>query len=111
VAPDQSYGGGWDGRLYISHYHAGAWIVDLETMIALDDSMNRTERLNEETIGFIIPSYADGTMLESQFYNFDHSPYIWAAEYYDGYTYLSCISTGLYIVQLDIDVPYVGLRG
>ena len=25
--PDQSYGGGWDGRLYISHYHGGLWAV------------------------------------------------------------------------------------
>ena len=33
-------------------------------------------------------------------------PFLWAAEYHDGYTYLSCITTGLYIVQLDIDAPY-----
>ena len=31
---DQSHGGGWDGRLYISHYHAGLWIIDVETLVA-----------------------------------------------------------------------------
>ena len=29
------------------------------------------------------------------------------AEYHNGYVYLSCITSGLYIVQLDLDVPYV----
>ena len=33
--------------------------------------------------------------------------FLWAAEYHDGYTYLSCITSGLYIAQLDIDVPYM----
>ena len=28
------------------------------------------------------------------------------AEHHDGITYASCISTGLYLVQLDIDLPY-----
>jgi hypothetical protein len=44
--------------------------------------------------------------LDSAYYDFGWTPFIWAAEYHKGYTYLSCITTGLYIVQLDIDQPY-----
>ena len=49
---------------------------------------------------------ADGAPLDSSYYDFGWTPFIWAAEHYKGYTYLSCITTGLYIVQLDIDEPY-----
>ena len=49
---------------------------------------------------------SDGAPLESAYYDFGWTPFIWAAEYHKGYTYLSCITTGLYIVQLDIDQPY-----
>ena len=31
---------------------------------------------------------------------------LWAVEHHDGITYASCISTGLYLVQLDADLPY-----
>ena len=32
------YGGDWDARLYISHYHAGLWVVDIETLKPSDPS-------------------------------------------------------------------------
>jgi len=106
--PDQSLGGNWDGRIYLSSYHAGLWIIDIETLMleGKNSDLNRTEVHSASTIGYHIPHGQDGTPLSSSYYDFGWTPFIWAAEYHNGYTYLSCITTGLYIVQLDIDKPY-----
>ena len=106
--PDTSNGGAWDGRIYLSSYHAGLWVVDIETLflLGLDPEMNRTEGHMLATIGYNLPHGLDGEPLDSAYYDFGWTPFIWAAEYHEGYTYLSCITTGLYIVQLDIDIPY-----
>jgi hypothetical protein len=50
----------------------------------------------------------DGEEIQSQFYNFAWAPYIWAVEQYEGRIYASCISTGLFIFELDIDKPFIG---
>ena len=106
--PDQSLGGNWDGRIYLSSYHAGLWIVDIETLMleAKNPNLNRSEVHSVSTIGYHLPHGRDGTPLSSSYYDFGWTPFIWAAEYHNGYVYLSCITTGLYIVQLDIDEPY-----
>ncbi len=106
--PDTSNGGAWDGRIYLSSYHAGLWVVDIETLflLGLNPEMNRTEGHMLATIGYNLPHGRDGEPLDSAYYDFGWTPFIWAAEYHEGYTYLSCITTGLYIVQLDIDIPY-----
>ena len=106
--PDQSLGGNWDGRIYLSSYHAGLWIIDIETLMleGKNPDKNRTEVHSASTIGYHIPHGQDGTPLDSSYYDFGWTPFIWAAEYHNGYTYLSCITTGLYIVQLDIYKPY-----
>ena len=106
--PDSSNGGAWDGRIYLSSYHAGLWVVDIETLflLGLEPEMNRTEGHMLATIGYNLPHGRDGEPLDSAYYDFGWTPFIWAAEYHEGYTYLSCITTGLYIVQLDIDIPY-----
>ena len=106
--PDNSHGGAWDGRVYLSHYHAGLWVVDIESLMVagLDDSMNRTEAYSYSTVGFHSPHAGESTILSSDYYDFGWVPFLWAAEYHEGYTYLSCITSGLYIVQLDIDKPY-----
>lgn len=106
--PDQSLGGNWDGRIYLSSYHAGLWIVDIETLMleAKNPNLNRTEVHSVSTIGYHLPHGQDGTPLSSSYYDFGWTPFIWAAEYHNGYVYLSCITTGLYVVQLDIDKPY-----
>ena len=105
--PDNSHGGTWDGRIYLSSYHAGLWVIDIESLMAagLEDG-NKTESHADATIGFHLPHGADGAPLDSSYYDFGWTPFLWAAEYHEGYTYLSCITTGLYIVQLDIDAPY-----
>ena len=106
--PDNSLGGSWDGRIYLSSYHAGLWVIDIESMMlaGLGDA-NKTEVHAESTIGYHISHAEDGEPLDSSYYDFGWTPFIWAAEYHEGYTYLSCITTGLYIVQLDIDRPYI----
>ena len=105
---DASRGGTWDGRLYVSHYHAGVWILDLETLIA-PESINRVDIHFEATVGYFLPmGDLDGEEIQSQFYNFAWAPYIWAVEQYEGRIYASCISTGLYILELDIDKPFIG---
>ena len=106
--PDNSHGGAWDGRVYLSHYHAGLWVVDIESLMVagLDESMNRTEAYSYSTVGFHMPHDGESTILSSDYYDFGWVPFLWAAEYHEGYTYLSCITSGLYIVQLDIDKPY-----
>ena len=109
--PDNSHGGTWDGRLYVSHYHGGMWIVDVETMIEAGHTgqdMNSTNM--EATIAFYLPHGSDyGEPLGSQYYDFGWIPFLWAVEYHDGYAYMSCITSGLYIAQLDIDKPYRGV--
>jgi len=107
--PDTSHGGAWDGRIYLSHYHSGVWVIDVEALMhaGLGD-YNKTDVYFESTIGYFLPHGADGTPLESQYYDFGWVPFLWAAEYHKGYIYTSCITSGLYIMQLDIDKPYEG---
>ena len=109
--PDNSHGGTWDGRLYVSHYHGGMWIVDVETLIAAGHSgqdMNSTNM--EATLAFYLPHGSEyGEPLDSAYYDFGWIPFLWAVEYHDGYAYMSCITSGLYIAQLDIDKPYRGV--
>ena len=109
--PDHSLGGTWDGRLYVSHYHGGLWVVDVETLIHAGlTGQNRNDTNMDATIGFYLPHGSEyGEQLDSQYYDFGWIPFLWAAEYHDGYTYMSCITSGLYVVQLDIDEPYEGV--
>ena len=105
--PDTSHGGNWDARIYLSHYHAGLWIIDVETLMAADSTMNRTVLYRDATVGYHLPHGQDGVPLDSSYYDFGWVPFLWAAEYHDGFVYLSCITSGLYIVQLDLDRAYV----
>ncbi len=94
--------------MYISHYHAGIWILDLETLIA-PDSTDRIDIHFEATVGYYLPSgHLNGEPLDSDFYDFGWVPFIWAVEHHEGRIYASCISTGLYILQLDVDEPFIG---
>ena len=104
---DTSMGGSWDGRLYMGNYHTGLWVLDLETLIA-PPVENMTDLHFAATVGYYLPHGADGQPLDSAFYDFGWVPFLWTAEYHKGYIYLSCITSGLYIVQLDLDVPYTG---
>ena len=103
-------GGDWDARLYISHYHAGLWVVDIETLVKPSDPDDRVATHTEATVAWYLPHAVDGQVLESQFYDFSWVPYLWAVEHHNGITYSSCISTGLYVTQLDIDIPYLGMN-
>jgi len=87
------------------------WIVDVETMIKAGHTgqdMNATNM--EATIAFYLPHGSEyGEPLGSQYYDFGWIPFLWAVEYHDGFAYMSCITSGLYIAQLDIDEPYRGV--
>ena len=107
---DQSMGGDWDARLYISHYHAGLWVVDIKTLVKPSDPSDRVATHAEATVAWYLPHGVDGQALDSQFYDFGWVPYLWAVEHHNGITYSSCISTGLYVTQLDIDIPYLGMN-
>ena len=102
---DTSHGGTWDGRIYMGNYHTGLWVLDVETLMVgngyLDDTYTKA------TVAYYLHHGADGEPLPSQFYDFGWVPFLWTSEYYNGYVYLSCITSGLYIVQLDLDIPYV----
>lgn len=105
--PDNSHGGAWDGRIYLGSYHAGLWVMDIEALMAAGlAGGNKSDAHMAATVGYHLSHGADGEPLDSAYYDFGWTPFIWAAEYHKGYTYLSCITTGLYIVQLDIDQPY-----
>ena len=53
---DQSRGGTWDGRLYISHYHAGLWVIDIETLVAPTEPDDRIATNAEATVALLSPS-------------------------------------------------------
>jgi len=70
---------------------------------------NKTDVHMAATVGYHVPHSQDGVAPDSSFYDFGWTPFLWAAEHHEGYTYLSCITSGMYIVQLDIDKPYGSL--
>ena len=74
--------------------------------MCIRDRGNKTEAHMQATVGYHLPHGVDGAPLDSSYYDFGWTPFLWTAEPYKGYTYLSCITTGLYVVQLDIDAPY-----
>ena len=102
---DTSLGGNWDGRVYMGNYHSGLWVLDIETLMVGNGHLDNT--YTDATVAYYLPHGADGQPLSSDYYDFGWVPFLWTAEYYNGYVYLSCITSGLYIVQLDIDRPFV----
>ena len=74
---DQSRGGGWDGRLYISHYHAGLWVIDVETLVDPTNPDDRTATNFEATVGWYLPHGEDGTKIQSSFYSFSWRYFSW----------------------------------
>ena len=97
--------GTWDGRIYMGSYHAGLWIIDIERWVSIGTEFNHSNFL-EATVAYYVPHGKDGSPPPSSFYDFGWTPFLWAAEYDKGFVYLSCITSGLYIVQLDDDIPY-----
>ena len=89
----------------MGNYHSGLWILDIETLMVGNGHFDNT--YTDATIAYYLPHGADGQPLSSDYYDFGWVPFLWTAEYHNGYVYLSCITSGLYIVQLDIDRPFV----
>ena len=83
-------------------------MIDVETLVAPTNPDDRRATNFEATVGWYLPHGEDGTELQSSFYDFGWVPFLWAVEHHNGLTYASCISTGLYIVQLEADLPYLG---
>ena len=44
--------------VYLSHYHAGLWVVDVESLMVagLDGTMNRTQVYSDSTVAFHLPN-------------------------------------------------------
>ena len=55
---------------------------------------NKTDAHSLSTIGYHLPHGADGAPLDSSFYDFGWTPFLWAAEYHNGYTYLRASRVG-----------------
>jgi len=118
--PDNSYGSDWDGRLYMGNYHSGVWVLDVETMIARgivdqsDGEISDEERRATDlatVVGYYVPhGPEDGTELPQEYYDHGFTPMLWTTEWHEGYTYVSCGTSGLYVIQLDIDKPYMSLE-
>ena len=69
--PDNSFGGAWDGRIYLSSYHAGLWVIDIETLMFEGlQNTNKTDAHASSTVGYHLPHGADGAPLDSSFYDF-----------------------------------------
>ena len=83
------------------------WVIDVETLVAPTNPDDRIATHFEATVGWYLPHGEDGTPLDSSFYDFGWVPFLWAVEHHNGITYASCISTGLYIIQLETDIAYL----
>lgn len=71
------------GHLYLAHYHAGVWVVDVSNGTLLE---------KPEAVAYAQPNQARPG------YKGDSSN-VWTALYDDGYVYASDIATGLYVYE------------
>ena len=62
---DQSHGGGWDGRLYISHYHAACGSLTSRRW-STHQPDDRIAVHEEATVAYYLPHGEDGTPLDSK---------------------------------------------
>lgn len=97
-----------DGRIYLSHYHAGAWILDVSTL---------GRALSPQVLGYFLPDENNGGYKPSKTslhslpvgygpicyggLEFANIPDVHDVEYHDGVLYVADSTTGLYAVQYD----------
>lgn len=73
----------WDGKVALTHYHAGVWVVDVST----------PENLREpKEVGFYMTAKVRGNSPVAQ-------PDAWSLRVQDGLLYVSDAATGLYILR------------
>lgn len=70
-----------NGTLYLAHYHAGVWVVDVHNLTLLE---------TPQTLGFVQPNEPRPGWTGD-------TPNVWTALYDGGYVYASDVSSGLYI--------------
>jgi len=95
-----------NGHIYLAHYHAGIWVIDISTL---------EKARNPSTLGYYLP-HGDPELngsLDSSYNNFWSGlslqvPFNWGVQYYRGYIYASDLATGMYVLQYDGDISDVG---
>ena len=75
------------GRLYIGHYHAGVWVVDVSTPERIRDPVN---------LGFYQPHHLPPTLPRTPLGA--DVPAVWGVQYAHGLIYAADVNTGLYIL-------------
>ncbi len=89
------------GRMYIGHYHAGTWVVDIG---------NASNLASPETVAYYMPGGDEEHDLASverytddAYFNEGIVPNVWGADYDGGVVYVSDISSGLYALHVQDD--------
>lgn len=76
-----------NGRVYLAHYHAGVWILDISTQALQDHPVPL--------------AYAQPSQPRPDYDN-DISD-VWTALHHEGYVYASDIATGFYVYRFPLD--------
>jgi hypothetical protein len=78
-----------NGRVYLAHYHAGVWVIDVHNASLLQ----RPEEIGYYQTAIPRPSFAG------------YATNFWSAFYHDGLIYASDISAGLQVLRFRLDAP------
>lgn len=79
-----------DGRIYIGHYHAGVWVIDVHTLALA---------AHPATLGFAFPR---GDEMRK---TWSPQATTWGAYWHDGYVYATEESTGVHVLRFAGDTP------
>jgi len=88
-----------NGHIYLGHYHAGMWVIDMATEEA---------RANPQALGYYLP-HGDPELGGSLDSTYGRTPTVWGTQYQDGYIYVADVYSGFYVLQYDGDLENMPL--